>query len=145
MQKDPSPRPRPAPAHSRHRVVRRPMGRTARTAAWVAGGVTIVVVLFVFVFPTRTYLDQHRQLSLAAERLHVLDAQNQQLAAEAAKLQTPAEIQRLARAQYHMVRPGERASVILPPPIPTTTTSPAPAVTPSHGAAWWRLVTSWLP
>lgn len=141
---DPSPKPLPASAHPPR--PRRPIGRAARIAAWAVGAVVLAVVLFVFVFPTRTYLAQRTQLNLAAERLRVLDAQNHQLAAEAARLQTPEEIQRLARAQYHMVKPGEKAYVILPAPVPTTVAPAAPPPAPAqHSADWWRMLTSWLP
>ena len=144
MADDPSPSPRPSSRHTREPGPRVRLSRTARMAAWVIGGVVLVVVLFVFIFPTRTYLDQRHQLSLASERLKVLDDQNKQLAAEAARLQTPEEIQRLARQQYHMVQPGEKAYVILPSPAPTTT-APAPARAAHHPDALYQMLTSWLP
>jgi hypothetical protein len=144
--RDPSPQPRPAREHAHSPTGRRPLGRAARIGAWVVGGVALLVVLFVFVFPTRTYLSQRHQLSLAAERLRVLDDQNRQLAGQAARLQTPDEIQRLARAQYHMVLPGEKAYVILPSPVPTTTAPPpAPPHATHHPSVWSRVLTSWLP
>ncbi|MHB8466044.1 MAG: FtsB family cell division protein [Acidimicrobiales bacterium] len=143
MPRDPSPKPHPTRQHAPK--TRRPLSRTARTAAWVATAIALVTVLFVFVFPTRTYFGQRRQLSLAAERVRVLDDQNKQLAAEAAKLQTPEEIQRLARAQYHMVKPGEKAYVILPAPLPPPTTTIAPPPVLHHTAMWRDVLTSWLP
>jgi cell division protein FtsB len=115
--------------------------RAARAAAWSVAAVVVVVVLAVFVFPTRTYLGQRRQLSLTARELQVLDAQNAQLSAEAAKLRTDGEIEHIARAQYHLVRPGEQAFAILPPPSP----APAPPVSrPHRRGGWWHALTSWL-
>ncbi len=145
MSVDPSPKPRLRHTHKQPPKLHLP--RSWRVAASVVGGVVFVVVLFVFVFPTRTYLTQRHDLSLAAERLRVLNAQNAQLTKEAQRLQTPAEIERLAREQYHMVQPGEKAYVILPAPAPTTTVAPPP----SHVAAahqtdgWYHVLTSWLP
>jgi cell division protein FtsB len=49
--------------------------------------------------------------------------QNERLAAEAKRLQTPAEIQRMAREQYHYVYPGEQAYSVIPAPAPTTSTT----------------------
>ena len=83
-------------------------------------------------------------MAVTANDLHILDQQNAQLAAEAAKLQTNAEIERLARSQYHLVRPGEQAFAILPPP--STGRSPATTAPSGHGGGGlWHRVRSWLP
>jgi cell division protein FtsB len=116
----------------------------ARTAAWTSAILAVAVVLLVFVFPTRTYLSQRHQLALTAAELRLLDQQNAQLSAQVARLQTDAEIERLAREQYHFVRPGERAFAILPaPPPPTTTPPPRPPAAPSRGLL--HRLTSWIP
>ena len=81
--------------------------------------VATVVVLglaFLAVFPTRTYLPQRRDLRHTEQRLDVLSRQNQELSGRVARLNTDAEIERLAREQYNLVRPGEEAFAILPPP-----------------------------
>ena len=145
MTVDPSPKPRLR--HAPKQPPKLHLPRSWRVAATVVGGVIFVIVLFVFVFPTRTYLAQRHDLSLAAERLKVLNEQNAQLSKEAQRLQTPAEIERLARQQYHMVQPGEKAYVILPAPTPTTTAAPPPPRTTasSHADGWYHLLTSWLP
>jgi cell division protein FtsB len=116
----------------------------ARTAAWTTAILAVAVVLLVFVFPTRTYLSQRRQLTSAANQLQLLDQQNAQLTAQVARLQTDSEIERLAREQYHLVRPGERAFAILPAPAPPTPATPAPPVRKSSGG-WVHRLTSWIP
>jgi cell division protein FtsB len=78
--------------------------------------VLCVGVLFVVVFPTRSYLAQRASISKAQSRLDALDRRNRRLAAESRRLTTPTEIERLARAQYGLVRPGEQAYAILPAP-----------------------------
>jgi cell division protein FtsB len=149
--KDPSPHPPGVVARPKRAIkpdAGQPRSRwaaAARVALWASAAVVVVVVLFVFVFPTRTYLTQRHQLSLAAQRIRVLDAQNRQLAAEADKLQSSQEIKRIARAQYHMVEPGAQAYVVLPAPAPPTTTPPAPPPPARHTGGWWRKLTSWLP
>lgn len=86
-------------------------------------------------FPARAYVDQ-RQLrqSLAAE-VRELEAGNAALEARAAELGTDAEIERLARERYFLVRPGEEAYALLPDgaqPPP----APAPAPEPPE-PGWW--------
>lgn len=84
----------------------------------------VVAILFVFVFPTRSYLSQRRQVNAAQHDVSVLRDQNDKLQAEALQLQTPGAIERMAREQFHMVKPGERLFVVMPPAASTTTTAP---------------------
>ena len=89
-----------------------------KKAAWPLGGVALVALLFLAVFPTRTYLAQRRDLAATERRLSVLSSENRELAQRVDRLNTDAEIERLAREQYNLVRPGEEAYAILPPPAP---------------------------
>ncbi|MDQ3462180.1 MAG: septum formation initiator family protein [Actinomycetota bacterium] len=75
-----------------------------------------VAVLFVAVFPSRTFLAQRASLSRAEEQVAVLGEQNRLLEERARLLRDDAEIERLAREEYHLVRPGEEAYVVLPGP-----------------------------
>jgi cell division protein FtsB len=111
----------PPPGHRRHVV------RGALLAAVLVG------VLFVFVYPTRTFLDQHDQVNKARAQLDLLRSENAKLDAEKQRLNQDDEIERIAREYYGLVKPGEIPFVILPAPTTTTTTSPpatAPASTP---------------
>jgi cell division protein FtsB len=124
--------------------------RGAARVVWLVGlSAATIAVLFLFVFPTRTYLDQRRQLLGAADRVHVLAAQNAVLTQRVDQLHSDAEIERLAREQYHLVKPGEQAFVMLPPSVPSTTTTLATGASPKasaphgHGGLWSRL-TGWL-
>jgi len=103
--------------------------------AVVALVVSIVVVGFVIVavFPTRTYLSQKASISRAEKQLHVLGQQNAELEQRAKQLQSDAEIERLARERYNLVKPGEEAYAVLPPPQgPTTTTTAPPRPVPAQ-------------
>ena len=91
------------------------------------GSVVFVGLLFAFVYPTRTFLDQRNDTNDARSRLALLERANEKLAAEAKRLQDPAEVEKLARG-YGLVKPGEQAFVIVPAPT-TTTAAPAPATT----------------
>jgi cell division protein FtsL len=74
----------------------------------------LVAILFVFVFPTRSYLAQRRQVSSAQHDVDVLKAQNDKLQAQAAELQTPEAIERMAREEFHRVFPGEQVYDVVP-------------------------------
>ena len=69
-------------------------------------------------FPTQTFLDQRADTREAQERLDVLRAQNESFEDRIERLETNAEIERLAREQYNLVYPGEEAYAVLPVPLP---------------------------
>lgn len=74
----------------------------------------VVAVLFLAVFPTQSLLDQRRERQAMAEQVARMTKHNDALEAQARKLENDAEIERLAREQYNLVRPGEEAYAILP-------------------------------
>jgi len=130
-------------------------------ALWPAlVSVVLVGVLFLAVFPTRTYLTQRATTSAAEERLRVLREENTALEARIARLHRDDEIERIAREQYNLVRPGEEAYAVLPPPASTTTTTSPPSdesasatlgdgnVPEVHDRSAaqraWEILTSWL-
>ena len=110
--------------------------KAPRILALAVGSVVLSGVLFLFVLPGRTYLDQQRSLAAADTRLHVLSNENHKLQQQIQQLQTDGEIERLARQQYGLVKPGEQAYAILPPAQPTIG-PPAPAQ--PHRGMWYRI------
>jgi cell division protein FtsB len=93
--------------------------RRPRALLWaLLASVIVVGVLFIGVYPMRTYLAQRTSLHHAERQIDVLKTQNDKLAQQAQQLNTDSEIERLAREQYNLVRPGERAFAILPAPPP---------------------------
>jgi cell division protein FtsB len=107
--------------------------RRRRRALWVLlTSITVVGVLFIGVYPTRTYFAQRASLRRAQHQIDVLQTQNDKLSDQADQLNTDGEIERLARERYNLVRPGEQAFAILPaPPAPIE----LPAVWPFTGLA----------
>lgn len=95
----------------------------------VVASVVFVGFLFGAVFPTRTYLAQRAEIEAATERLALFREQNAALETEVRRLQRDEEIERLARARYNLVKPGEEAYAVVPVPAP-----PAPAAPPSDPA-----------
>lgn len=121
---------------------RRPAG--PRILGLLLVSVVVAALMFLFVLPGRTYLAQRQSLASAQTRVKVLSDENASLRQQAAKLQTDAEIERLARQQYGLVKPGEQAFAILP-----STKAPAgpAAPTPAHHRGWlsrlWHDVQFW--
>jgi len=121
-----------------------------RKAVWpVLVLVVLVGVLFVAVFPTRTWLAQRAETASATEQLHVLDAQNKVLEKRVDALQSDDEIERLAREQYNLVKPGEEAYAILPGAgTPPAVTIPPDVDEPTKERSLpgkvWHFLTGWL-
>lgn len=86
--------------------------------------VTVVGLLFIGVYPTRAYFAQRASLGAAQQQREVLRAENAQLEQRVQALNTDAEIERLARERYNLVRPGEEAYAILPAPPPAVSLPP---------------------
>lgn len=92
------------------------LGDRSRRVLWIAiAGLSVLVVLSLAVFPVRQYLDQRAQTSARAQTLAQLRKDNAQLQARVDALNTPAEIQRIARQEYSLVFPGEETYAVLPP------------------------------
>lgn len=92
----------------------------------------IVVGLAVMtnVVPYRQIVEQRRQVEAASAELEALVEENEILTAQRDALETPVEIERLAREKLGYVRPGETAYVVLEPPhVPTTTFDDRPVET----------------
>ena len=88
----------------------------ARRVLWPALFiVAFAAFVVVAVFPTRTYLDQRASTADAEARLDEVVRQNDALQARVDALQTDEEVERLAREEYGLVKPGEEAYHILPP------------------------------
>jgi cell division protein FtsB len=100
-----------------------------RRAVW-ALLVAVVVggIVFLFVLPGRTWLDQGRAMSKSERQLSVLSQENRTLSERAADLQSTAYVEQLARQEYGLVMPGEKAyGILFPAASTTTTTVPAPS------------------
>ena len=88
-------------------------------------------------FPARAYVAQRHERERVAAQVSTLAAQNRRLEERARQLQSDAEIERLARQHYNLVRPGEEAFAIItpPPPNPAAVERRAPSRAP-----WWQRV-----
>lgn len=122
-------------------TTRRPAAKSARPAAervqpaprWVRYSIfglagLLVVGLLAYFFPVRTYLEQQHRIAVAEQRLRLLDQQTSTLEAQRKRAEAPAEIVRIARDRFGMVKPGEQPWAVVPGASTTTTTVPGAAV-----------------
>ncbi len=108
--------------------------RTAKTAgakgsrrrarlAFVGAIVASAIVLFAW-FPAGSLLSQRSNLHSTEAELNALHAQDSALAQENKNLSDAGEIGRIAREQYQLVSPGQRAYEVLPPSGATAAGTP---------------------
>jgi cell division protein FtsB len=98
------------------------MSRIARARIALAA-LAVVAILFVFVFPSRSYLSQRRQVQDEQHKVDVLRKQNDKLQAEAIRLQSRAVQEQMAREDFHRVYPGEQVYDIVPGETPAATST----------------------
>ena len=90
----------------------RPVGRLAAKC----GLGLVILAVFVFgVFPTGRFVDQREQLDKAELELAGLLEENADLQARVDRLESDAEIERVARDEFDLVYPGEEVYAVLPP------------------------------
>jgi cell division protein FtsL len=82
----------------------------------------LVGVLFSSVYPIRRYFQVRSSIAQLQHEDRALDQRTQQLTKQNALLQTDAEVERIAREELGMARPGEVPFAIIQPSV-----APAPA------------------
>lgn len=96
--------------------IERPPRRSGRLAPMIAILLLAALALTVSgVFPFRQLIQQRRQVEAAQTQLESLVEQNALLETDLAALETDEEVERIAREQYGLVRPGETAFVVVQP------------------------------
>jgi cell division protein FtsB len=121
---------------------RPPLGLTPR-------GAVLLLVMFALaataVYPLRQYVSQQHRIQRLEAKQQALAAENARLEVERRRLQDPAYVQQLAKRDYHLVAPGEEAWVVTGTP-PTSNAAQASAADPDppwYKRAWQRL-TGWI-
>ena len=121
-------------------AVRRP------AVAMVVVAVTVVMLAIVTnVVPFRQVVDQRTEIKQARDQLAALVAENATLTQQVGALETPIEIERIAREKLGYVRPGETAFVVIAPEVePNRVVAPIePAVVASE-ANWFEKLWAYL-
>lgn len=73
----------------------------------------IIGLVAVEVFPIRQIISQGRELEESRARLEVIQEENRRLEQQIQDWQTPAGIERMARADFGYVRPGDISYVVV--------------------------------
>lgn len=97
------------------------MTRRTTTLLLVAAGLAVVAALATNVVPVSQILAQRAEVTEARSELARIEAENAVLAARVEDLQSPAEVERIARERLGYVRPGEEAYVVVDPTGPEST------------------------
>jgi cell division protein FtsB len=122
---------------------RPPLGLTPR-------GALLLLVMFALaaaaVYPLRQYVSQADRIQRLQDKQRALQAENQRLEQQRARLKDPAYVEQLAKRDFQLVEPGEEAWLVTGTP---PTTRPAPAAPPSEPEApWykraWRRLSGWF-
>ncbi|MGA9596017.1 MAG: septum formation initiator family protein [Acidimicrobiia bacterium] len=71
-----------------------------------------LAIVLAGVFPFRQLIAQQRLVANTQTKLDALVAENEHLQGQIDAVQTPAELERIAREQYGMARPGETTYVV---------------------------------
>ncbi|MDP3984326.1 MAG: septum formation initiator family protein [Acidimicrobiia bacterium] len=105
------------------------MRRFSKPALWTATLALLVVGLAMVtaVIPFGQIVEQQRRVDFAAAELASLNEENLLLGEEVEALNTPQEIERLARERLGYVMPGDIPYVVLEPPADATTTTAPPS------------------
>jgi cell division protein FtsB len=104
-----------------------------RLTVKVSLGVLVLLgAMYLFAYPTRTYLEQRRDIALQEQTISLLKGENAKLAAERAALHSDATIEAIAREEYGLVMPGQQAFMVLPSQAKTVK-----AVVRAHKHAPW--------
>jgi cell division protein FtsB len=123
---------------------RAPLGLTPR-------GALLLLVMFALaaaaVYPLRQYVTQADRIQRLQDKQRALQAENQRLEQQRARLKDPAYVKQLAKRDFQLVEPGEEAWLVTGTP-PTTRPAPAPAPPPEPKPPWyrraWQRLTGWL-
>ncbi len=125
---------------------RPPLGLTPR-------GVLLFLVLFALaataVYPLRAYVAQRNRILALEAKQQALQAENDRLAREQARLNDPAYLEQLAKRDFHMVRPGEETWQLNgTPPADRPASAARQAPPPGHDRSWaqqaWERLTGWV-
>ena len=122
---------------------RPPLGLTPR-------GAVLLLVMFALaataVYPLRQYVSQQDRIERLEAKQQALAAENARLQAERNRLRDPAYVQQLAKRDYHVVAPGEEAWVVTGTPPTGPAAKAAEAAEPDR--PWykraWQGLTGWL-
>lgn len=99
-----------APARARERAREALEAPPRRTLLAVGAAISAFLVFF----PAKQLIGEHLRVTRLEARLQALKAENDQIQAQVKRLQDPAELELIARERLGLVKPGERAYLLVP-------------------------------
>jgi cell division protein FtsB len=105
-----APKPPKEHPHRRRRIL---------AAVWTSAVVAAAGLLLLLVLPTRAWLAQRSAIASAQHKLDIVQSENAKLQSRLQALQTPEDIEQVAREQYNLAAPGEKVFSVLPAPALT--------------------------
>jgi len=130
------------------KTMERTLAPAPRQQRW--GWVVAVVLLSALaltisgVFPFRQLIDQQRAVEESRQQLAALEEENRRLEQDIAALYTDEEIERVARDQYGLVRPGETGYVIVDPPGADAESGNDAVPVEEANRPWWVRLWDWV-
>lgn len=92
------------------------------------------------ILPFRQLITQQRQIERSQEQLSALQRENQALREDIVRLGTDAEVERIAREQYGLVRPGEVGYVVVVSETPPAGDTDTVADVQGNERPWWERI-----
>lgn len=96
----------------------------------------LAVLVLMAVPPARQVVEQQRQITAEETKLQALLDENARLEERLQRLADQDYLEKLAREQLEMVRPGEISYVVVPPEMEQETQAPHADPKPWYGRAW---------
>jgi cell division protein FtsB len=106
---------KPSTSKPSTRTEKRHARDSRRTRLCLVGGTVLSAVILAAWFPASALYHQRANLASASAQLAQLHSQDASLTQERHNLNDAAEVGRIARQQYQLVSPGQRAYAVLPP------------------------------
>lgn len=120
-----------------------------RRGIGVVGYLAILLVVVIVgglagIFPFRQIIANDRAVALAEQKLDALVEENTRLEQQIAALESPEEVERLAREHFGLVRPGEIGFVAVPTPDADAGSGRFSEVQDEEARPWWRSLWDFL-
>lgn len=123
------------------------MARRVRSRRIGVGAIAVLVLGLGLtgLAPARQAFSQRQRVEAEQRKLAALEAENRKLDDRLRRLNDPDYIEKLAREQLGLVRPGEISYVVVPPPETTQTAvapKPKPRSAPARAWDWLKSLVS---
>lgn len=125
------------------KVIPAKVRRSYKPGLYAALVLSLLVLVFLWCLePTQNWLRQRREMSRLGQKISHIEEKNKRLEEEKAALNTLERVEGLAREELGMVKPGEEAYVVIPPP--KSSRSPEDKIPAKRKPSIWQQIKSYL-